>query len=125
MLKWLLRLLKLCKLFRSRMALNCTCFFSFLIFWVCPVFPYWCRGLIFGATCRAILQCFRASWVCLCYPVFHVLMLPNAWFLCVYLMLSPPLTEMSTGNIKIMLLGSRARPVRGADNLNTICETTV
>jgi hypothetical protein len=28
-----------------------------------------------------------------------------------------PLTEMSTRNIKIIFLGSRARPVRGADNL--------
>jgi hypothetical protein len=30
------------------------------------------RSLIFGVTCRAIFQCFCASWVCLCYPVFHV-----------------------------------------------------
>jgi hypothetical protein len=87
MLKWLLRLLKLYKLSRCRMTLSCSCVFSLLIFGVCPVFPYWCRGLIFGATCRAILQCFRASWGCLYYPVFHVLMLPNVWLLCVYLML--------------------------------------
>jgi hypothetical protein len=87
MSKWLLRLLKLYKLSRFRMALNCSCVFSLLIFGVRPLFPYWCRGLTFGATFKAILQCFWASWVCLYYPVFHVLMLPNAWLLCVYLML--------------------------------------
>jgi hypothetical protein len=75
MLKWLLRLLKLYKLSRCHMALNCSCVFSLLIFGVRSVFPYWCRGLIFGATCKAILQCLRASWVCLYYPVYHVLML--------------------------------------------------
>jgi hypothetical protein len=32
-------------------------------FWGCPVFPFWCRGLIFGAACRPILQWFHASWV--------------------------------------------------------------
>jgi hypothetical protein len=85
-----LKLLKLYKLSRCCMALNCSCFLSLPIFGVRPVFPYWCRGLIFGATCRVILQCFRASGVCLYYPVFHVLismclMLPNAWLLCVYL----------------------------------------
>jgi hypothetical protein len=47
-------------------------FSFFQFFGVRPVFPYWCRGFIFGATCRVILQCFRASWVCLYYHVFHV-----------------------------------------------------
>jgi hypothetical protein len=37
-----------------------------------------------------------------------------------------PLTEMSTRNIKIMMfLGSKVRPVRGADNLTAICEAIV
>jgi hypothetical protein len=37
-----------------------------------------------------------------------------------------PLTEMSTRNIKIiMFLGSKVRPVRRADNLNTIYEPIV
>jgi hypothetical protein len=31
-----------------------------------------------------------------------------------------PLTEMSTRNIKKMFLGSKVRPVRGADSLTTI-----
>jgi hypothetical protein len=34
-----------------------------------------------------------------------------------------PLTQMSTGNIKkLMFLGSKVRPVRGADNLTAIYE---
>jgi hypothetical protein len=36
-----------------------------------------------------------------------------------------PLTEMSTRSRKIMFLGSRARPVHGADNLIAICEPIV
>jgi hypothetical protein len=37
-----------------------------------------------------------------------------------------PLTEMSTRNIKIiMLLGSKVRRVHRADNLTTICEPTI
>jgi hypothetical protein len=37
-----------------------------------------------------------------------------------------PLTKMSTGNIKKkMFLGSKVRPVRGADNLTAIYELTV
>jgi hypothetical protein len=36
-----------------------------------------------------------------------------------------PLTEMSTRCRKIMFLGSRARPVRRADNLAAICEPIV
>jgi hypothetical protein len=37
-----------------------------------------------------------------------------------------PLTEMSTSNIKlIMFLGSKARPVRRADNLTAIREPIV
>jgi hypothetical protein len=36
-----------------------------------------------------------------------------------------PLTEMSTRSRKIMFLGSRARPVRRADNLTSICEPIV
>jgi hypothetical protein len=36
-----------------------------------------------------------------------------------------PLTEMSTRSSKIMCLGSRARPVRRADNRIAICEPTV
>jgi hypothetical protein len=37
-----------------------------------------------------------------------------------------PLTEMSTGNIKIiMFLGSKVRRVRKADNLTAICEQIV
>jgi hypothetical protein len=36
-----------------------------------------------------------------------------------------PLTEISTRNRKIMFLGSRARPVRRADNLGAICEPIV
>jgi hypothetical protein len=35
------------------------------------------------------------------------------------------LTEMSTRGRKIMFLGSRARPVRRADNLTAICEPIV
>jgi hypothetical protein len=81
MLKWLLRLLKLHKLSRCRMALNCSCVFSHLIFGMHPVFPYWCRDLIFGATCRAILQCFRASWVCSYYPCNNI----QYGFLCIYI----------------------------------------
>jgi hypothetical protein len=69
------------------MALNFSCVFSLQIFGERPVFPYWCRGLIFGATCRANLRCIRASQAWLYDRVFHVLMLPNAWLLCVYLML--------------------------------------
>jgi hypothetical protein len=39
---------------------------------------------------------------------------------------SQPLSEMSTRNRKIiMFLGSKARLVRRADNLTTICEPTV
>jgi hypothetical protein len=34
-------------------------------------------------------------------------------------------TEMSTRNIKIMFLRSKARPVRGPDNVTTICEPIV
>jgi hypothetical protein len=38
-----------------------------------------------------------------------------------------PLTEMSTGNIKkkIMFLGSKVRPVHGADNLTAKCEPII
>jgi hypothetical protein len=37
-----------------------------------------------------------------------------------------PLQEMSTRNIKkIMFLGSKVWPMRGADNLTTICEPIV
>jgi hypothetical protein len=36
-----------------------------------------------------------------------------------------PLTEMSTGKIKNMFLGSKVWPVRGADNLTAICEPIV
>jgi hypothetical protein len=36
-----------------------------------------------------------------------------------------PLTEMSTRNIKIMFLGSRARPVHKADKLIAICKPIV
>jgi hypothetical protein len=36
-----------------------------------------------------------------------------------------PLTEMSTGNIKKMFLGSKVRLVRGADNLTAIYEPTL
>jgi hypothetical protein len=40
--------------------------------------------------------------------------------------LGSPLTEMSTGNIKvIMFLGSKMLRVRGAHNLNAICEPIV
>jgi hypothetical protein len=35
------------------------------------------------------------------------------------------LTEMSSRNRKIMFLGSRALPVRRADNLTAICEPIV
>jgi hypothetical protein len=35
------------------------------------------------------------------------------------------LTEMSTRYIKIMFLGSKVRPVRGADNFATICEPII
>jgi hypothetical protein len=36
-----------------------------------------------------------------------------------------PLTEMCTRSRKIMFLGSRARPVRRADNLTAICAPTM
>jgi hypothetical protein len=36
-----------------------------------------------------------------------------------------PLTQMSSKSRKIMFLGSRARPVRRADNLTAICEANV
>jgi hypothetical protein len=36
-----------------------------------------------------------------------------------------PLTQMSTGNIKKMFQGSKVQPVRGADNLTAIYESTV
>jgi hypothetical protein len=36
-----------------------------------------------------------------------------------------PLTEMSFGSRKTMFLGSRARPVRKADNFTAICEPIV
>jgi hypothetical protein len=75
--KMVVEIIKLYKISRCHMAL-CSCVSSLLIFGVRPLFSYWCRGLIFGATCRVILQCFWASCVCLYYPVFHVLMLPNA-----------------------------------------------
>jgi hypothetical protein len=39
--------------------------------------------------------------------------------------MTQPLTEMSTRSRKIMFLGSKARPVRRADNLTAICEPTV
>jgi hypothetical protein len=39
--------------------------------------------------------------------------------------LTQPLTEMSTRSRKIMFVGSRARAVRGADNLAAICEPIV
>jgi hypothetical protein len=35
------------------------------------------------------------------------------------------LTEMSTRSRKLMFLGSKARPVRRADNLTAICEPIV
>jgi hypothetical protein len=39
---------------------------------------------------------------------------------------SKPITEMSAGNIKqIMFLGSKVRPVRGADSLTAIYEPIV
>jgi hypothetical protein len=36
-----------------------------------------------------------------------------------------PLAEMSTRSRKIMFLGSRAQPVRRADNFATICDSLV
>jgi hypothetical protein len=36
-----------------------------------------------------------------------------------------PLTEIGTGNVKKMFLGSKVRPVRGADNLAAIYELIV
>jgi hypothetical protein len=36
-----------------------------------------------------------------------------------------PLTEMSTRRIKLMFLGSRARPVHRTDNLTAICDPIV
>jgi hypothetical protein len=39
--------------------------------------------------------------------------------------LTQPLTEMSIGRWKIIFLGSRARPVRRADNLAAICEPII
>jgi hypothetical protein len=41
------------------------------------------------------------------------------------ILLTQPLTEMSTRNRKIMFLGIKVRPMRRADNLATICEPTV
>jgi hypothetical protein len=51
----------------------------------------------------------------------------------IYLILQPhqalgftqPLTDMSTREKKKMFMGSRARPVRKADNLTAICEPIV
>jgi hypothetical protein len=34
-------------------------------------------------------------------------------------------SEMSTGSVKIIFLESRALPVRKAENLSAICETTI
>jgi hypothetical protein len=42
-----------------------------------------------------------------------------------FLGFTQPLTEMSTGNIKIMFRGSKERRVRRADNLATNCEPIV
>jgi hypothetical protein len=36
-----------------------------------------------------------------------------------------PLTQISTKGRKVMFLGSKARPVRRADNLPAICELIV
>jgi hypothetical protein len=41
------------------------------------------------------------------------------------LLFTQPLTEMSTTNRKIMLLGSKVRPVVRADSLAAVCEPIV
>jgi hypothetical protein len=51
-------------------------------------------------------------------------------FFSIYLILpalrfTQPLTEMSTRSIKIMFLGSRALPVRKADNLTSVSEPVI
>jgi hypothetical protein len=51
--------------------------------------------------------------------------LPNPSSHAMALGLTQPLTEMSTRSRKIKFLGTRARPVRKADNRTVICELTV
>jgi hypothetical protein len=51
--------------------------------------------------------------------------LPNSFGRTRPLSLIQHLTEMSTRSRKIMFLGSKARRVRGADNIAAICEPTV
>jgi hypothetical protein len=76
-------IIKLYKISRCRVALKLQLYFLSSNFGVRPVFLYWCRGLIFGVTCRAILHCFRASWVCL-YSYYTCNNIQ--WgFLCIYL----------------------------------------
>jgi hypothetical protein len=65
------------------MALRCSCVFSLVVFGGAPCFPLLVRSyflaLRVGRSCNvSVLLGF-----CLCYPVFHVFMLPNTWLLCV------------------------------------------
>jgi hypothetical protein len=56
---------------------------------------------------------------------FNFFNLPNPSGSIMALGFTQPLTEMSTRSRTKMFLGSKVRPVRGADNLTPICEPIV